>query len=134
MSDHSHAIAPPAAETFDPKHAGVLPKLFLVAGAVGGLGSLVGLIWWTQQFAFSWLFAAFYFFTLCIGAFFWICLHHATDSEWSVVVRRQLENLAKMLPVCLLLFVPLFFCAKLLWRWWEIPVGETRCWISSAVT
>jgi hypothetical protein len=124
MSDHSHEITPPAAETFDPKHAGGLPKLLLTAGAVGGVGSLVGLIWWPQQFAFSWLFAAFYFFTLVIGAFFWICLHHATDSDWSVLVRRQLENLAKLLPISVLLFLPLLFCAPKLWRWWDMPIGE----------
>ncbi len=124
MSDHSHAITPPAAETFDPKHAGILPKLFSTLGAVGGVGSLVGLIWWPQQFAFSWLFAAFYFFTLVIGAFFWICLHHATDSDWSVLVRRQLENLAKLLPISVLLFLPLLLFASKLWRWWGMPVGE----------
>jgi len=45
------------------------------------------------QFSFSWLFGFFYFFTLCCGCLFWTIVHHATDAEWSVVVRRQLENI-----------------------------------------
>src|ERR1700744_6048834 len=98
MSEHSHAPTPPKVENFDPKHAGGWPKLCLMVGAAGAVITLISLlIWGEKQFAFSWLFAAFYFFTLCMGAFFWTCLHHATDSEWSVVVRRQLENLAKLL-------------------------------------
>jgi hypothetical protein len=45
------------------------------------------------QFSFSWLFAFIFFFTLCIGCLFWTIVHHVTDAEWSVVVRRQLENI-----------------------------------------
>ncbi len=50
------------------------------------------------QFSFSWLFAFAFFFTLIAGCFFWIIVHHVTDAEWSVVVRRQLENLALLMP------------------------------------
>jgi hypothetical protein len=125
MSEHSHEITPPAVERFDLKHAGGLPKLALTVGVIGSALSLIGLIFWRQQFAFSWLFGAFYFFSICVGALFWTCLHHATDSEWSVVVRRQLENLAKLLVVALLLFLPvLLFCKSQLWNWWDMPKGE----------
>jgi hypothetical protein len=125
MSAHSHELTPPAAEKFDPKHAGGIPKLFLTVGVVASALSLIGLFVSREQFAFSWLFAAFYFFTLCIGALFWTCLHHATDAEWSVVVRRQMENIARLLPWSLLLFLPiLLFCKGDLWRWWNIPPGE----------
>jgi len=80
MSDHSHELTPPAAEKYDIKRAGGLPKAFLVAGGFGTLISLVGLLAWKQQFAFSWLFGCFYFLTICVGALFWTCLHHATDA------------------------------------------------------
>jgi hypothetical protein len=127
MSDHSHEPTPPAAETYDIKHAGALPKQFLTVGVIGIAGSLLGLVvpQWREQFAFSWLFGAFYFFSICIGALFWTCLHHATDAEWSVVVRRQLENVAQLLLYFVLIFLPvLLFCAPYLWKWWTIPVGE----------
>src|SRR4051812_48139077 len=108
MSDHSHELTPPAAEKYDIKRAGGLPKLFLALGAIGVLGSVIACIISKEQFAHSWLFACFYFFTLCVGALFWTCLHHATDAEWSVVVRRQMENVAKLLPISVALFLPIF--------------------------
>jgi hypothetical protein len=126
MSEHSHEPTPPAAETFDLKHAGGLPNQLLIAGVIGVAGSLIGLLvpGWRTQFAYSWLFGAFYFFSLCMGALFWTCLHHATDAEWSVVVRRQLENVGKLLPYSLLFFLPiLLFCSNDLWKWWDMPIG-----------
>ena len=127
MSDHSHEITPPEPEKFDLKHSGGLSNLLLGA-AVGGIAvSLLGLAipGWRQQFAFSWLFAFAYFFTICVGALFWTSLQHATDSEWSVLVRRQMENIAKLLPWFALLFLPLIlFCAPLLWKWWDLQPGD----------
>jgi hypothetical protein len=126
MSDHSHVLHPPAPENFDRKHAGGLPMILLAAGVVGILGSMVGLLVprWHAQFAHSYLFAFAYFFTLCLGALFWTCLHHATDADWSVVVRRQLENIASLIPFLALLFIPLLFVAKHVWHWWDVAHGE----------
>ncbi len=124
MSDTSHDSHPPQPETFDPKHAGNLPTTFLGAGVVGILGSCIGLFVSREQFAFSWLFGFTYFFTIAVGALFWTCLHHATDAEWSVVVRRQLENITRMLPWFAVLFLPLLlFCAPYLWKWWNLGPG-----------
>ena len=121
MSEHSQDITP---EKFDPKHAGSLPTLFLGAGVLGLAGSLIGFIVSREQFAFSWLFGFSYFFTIAIGALFWTCLHHATDAEWSVVVRRQMENLARLLPIFVVFFLPLvLFCAPMLWKWWNVAPG-----------
>ena len=124
MSDHSHAITAPSPETFDVKRVGSLPTISLAVGIFGIAGSLIGLGISRAQFAHSWLFAFSYFFTICIGALFWTCLQHATDSEWSVVVRRQMENLAKLLIYFSPFFVPLLFCQPLLWKWWNMPPGE----------
>jgi hypothetical protein len=119
MSDHSHAVHPPEPEKFEARHAGIAPTICLAAGVVGIIGSLIGAFVAPKQFAHSWLFAFFYFFTLCAGALFWTILHHATDAEWSVVIRRQMENLASILPWFALLLVPLvFFVPGELWRWW----------------
>jgi hypothetical protein len=124
MSDHSHELTPPPAEKFDPKHVGNLPKLLLIAGVAGIALCFIGSFFKHQQVGFSWLFGSFYFFTICTGALFWTCLHHATDAEWSVVVRRQLENLGKLLPVSVLLFLPLIFFTKDLWAWWDKLPGQ----------
>ena len=45
------------------------------------------------EFAYSWLFAFFFFFTITNGGIFWTMLHHVTNSGWSVAVRRFYENL-----------------------------------------
>ena len=125
MSDHSHIVTAPKPETFDRRHLGGLSSIFLIAG-VAGIGiSLIGLVMKREQFAFSWLFAFAYFFTICCGALFWTSLQHATDSEWSVLVRRQMENLAKLLPWFALFFLPLIlFCAPDLWKWWNLAPGD----------
>ncbi|HZC35883.1 MAG TPA: hypothetical protein VE242_09735, partial [Chthoniobacterales bacterium] len=70
-----------------------------------------------RQFAFSWLFAFIYFFTILIGCLFWILVHHATDSGWGIVVRRQMENLAALLPWTILFFLPLVLFRFEIWNW-----------------
>jgi uncharacterized membrane protein YidH (DUF202 family) len=72
-----------------------------------------------RQFAFSYLFAYTFFFTICMGALFWTLVHHAVDAEWSVVVRRQLENIASLLIVMAILFIPLLVAAPTLWKWMQ---------------
>lgn len=125
MSDHSHALHPPEPEKFNAKHAGLLPTACLLVGAVGLIGSLIGAFVSPTQFAYSWLFAFFYFFTLSAGALFWTILHHATDAEWSVVIRRQAENVASLLPWFFLIILPLIaFYPEVLWKWWDKLPGQ----------
>ncbi|MDQ3621311.1 MAG: hypothetical protein M3463_02325 [Verrucomicrobiota bacterium] len=125
MSEPAHALTPPEAEKFDEKQLGRLPNLLLGVGVVCLLLSLIGALVAREQFAFSWLFAFSYFFSICVGALFWTCLHHATDAAWSVVVRRQLENEAALLPYFALFFIVLllFNTAPFLWKWWNLGDG-----------
>ena len=123
MSEHSHALSPPEVERFDPKHLGRLPNILLAAGAIGCFLTLLGFIFRREQTSYSWLFGFSYFFTIAVGMLFWTCLHHATDSAWSVLVRRQLENLASLLPYFALLFIPLLLVARYLWHWWDMAPG-----------
>lgn len=120
----SEPPTPPAPRHFDYKHVGG-GFLALVAGA--GLAYLAVIIWAffdPKQFAFSYLFAFAFFLTICMGGLFWILVHHALDAEWSVVVRRQLENIASLLLVMAVLFVPLVFVAPKLWYWMTKLPGE----------
>ncbi len=121
MAHASHHAPVPAAEKFDGRRLGNLPNICLGIGGGGIALSLLGyFICEPGQFGYSWLFAFIYFFTLAMGCFFWTCLHHATDSEWSVVVRRVWENTASLLPYFALLFIPLFFAPEQIWRWWNL--------------
>src|SRR5213592_4707668 len=122
MSEHSQNAAPEGEFFETDRFAGLSVLLVVVAFvalALCGAGAAID----PTQFSFSWLFAFAFFFTLCAGCFFWTIVHHATDAEWSVVVRRQLENLAALLVVLALLFVPILLLRHHLYSWMDIPRG-----------
>ncbi len=123
MSERLHGVPTPEGEYFD---SGRFAGLSFVLGVVAVIALVlcaVGAIVNPHQFGYSWLFAFAFFFTLCAGCFFWTIVHHATDAEWSVVVRRQLENLAALLTVLALLFVPILLLRHHLFVWMDIPPG-----------
>ncbi len=123
MSERLHGVPTPEGEYFD---SGRFAGLSFVLGVVAVIALVlcaVGAIVNPHQFGYSWLFAFAFFFTLCAGCFFWTIVHHATDAEWSVVVRRQLENLAALLTVLALLFVPILLLRHHLFGWMDIPPG-----------
>lgn len=98
--------------------------LFNVALAVLSLGLAAwGAYLSPKQFAFSWLFGFTFFFTIAAGSLFWVMVHHAVDADWSVVVRRQLENIAWLFPILAILFIPIVFSAPTLFKWMKIPPG-----------
>ncbi|MEK0449717.1 MAG: hypothetical protein RL088_1985, partial [Verrucomicrobiota bacterium] len=103
----SHHIAIPNSEKFDSKKAASLKTIFQLMAVIGLIGAGIVGFASPKLFAFSWLFAFFFGFTICLGCFFWNCLHHATDSEWSVVIRRQMENVSALLKVVAVLFIPI---------------------------
>lgn len=115
MSEDAHITPKP--EFFDYKHVGSR-FLGLVAFAIISFGILFALAASDiRQFAFSYLFAFTFFLTICMGGLFWTLVHHAVDAEWSVVVRRQMENMASLLLAMAILFIPFVFVAPELWKW-----------------
>ena len=124
MSDRPHEVPTPEGEYFEP---GRFAGLSLLLGAVAFAGlvlCVIGAAMQPLQFSYSWLFAFGYFFTLCAGCFFWTIVHHAVDAEWSVVVRRQLENIASLLGVMAILFIPIVVLRHDLYDWLNIPPGH----------
>jgi len=115
----SHHISIPQAEKFDARKGAQLRTIFMGAAAIGLLGALVTFFANRALFAHAWLFAFMYFFTVLCGCFFWNCLHHATDSEWSVVIRRQVENLSSLLRYIALFFIPIALCVPVLYTWYS---------------
>ena len=109
----------PQPEFFDYKHVGGrflgLIGMAVLAFAVVLVGAFID----TKQFAFSYLFAYTFFLTICMGGLFWTLVHHAVDAEWSVVVRRQLENMGSLLAIMALLFIPLLAVGPTLLKWMQ---------------
>jgi hypothetical protein len=124
MSERLHSAPTPEGEYFEKGRFAGLSTLLGILALLGIAFSVVGAILSPKQFSFSWLFAFAYFFTLCAGCLFWIIVHHATDAEWSVLVRRQLENIASLWPILALLFVPVLIFRHQLYSWMNIPPGE----------
>ena len=124
MSERSNIVPAPEGEYFESnRFAGVSFVLAIVA-IVGLVLCVVGAIINPRQFSFSWLFAFAYFFTLTVGCLFWTIVHHVTDAEWSVVVRRQMENIANLLPVMALFVIPILLLRHYLYEWMNIPPGQ----------
>src|SRR5947209_15353373 len=124
MSERSQAVPTPEGEYLEGNRFAGLSFLLGLIAFVALVLCLVGAIVNPHQFSYSWLFAFAFFFTLCVGCFFWTIVHHATDAEWSVAVRRQLENLAALLAVLALLFVPILLLRHHLYSWMDIPPGH----------
>src|SRR2546423_4925318 len=124
MSDRLQNAPTPEGEYFEiSRFAGLsvlLGVVAFVALALCGAGAVLD----SHQFSFSWLFAFGFFFTLCAGCFFWTIVHYATDANWTVVVRRQLENIAVLVAVLAIFFIPIFLLRHHLYEWMNIEPGK----------
>jgi hypothetical protein len=87
--------------------------------------------WWQGTFAYSWVFAFYFFLTLSIGGVFWTLLHNVSNSGWGTSVRRTFENLGSTFPWIFLFGIPLLFpqVNQYLYEWMNIhratPEGQT---------
>ena len=124
MSERSQIVPAPEGEYFETSRFSGLSLLLAGGAVVGLLLCLIGAITSPLQFSFSWLFGFIYFFTLCCGCLFWTIVHHATDAEWSVVVRRQLENIALLLCALFIFAIPILLLRHHLFEWMNIPLGK----------
>ena len=124
MSERLGTVPTPEGEYFASNRFTGLSTLLGVIAVVALVLCVVGALVNPHQFSYSWLFAFAFFFTLCVGCFFWIIVHYATDAEWTVVVRRQLENIAVLLGVLAIFFVPILLLRRHLYAWMVIPPGH----------
>src|SRR2546430_11178432 len=126
MSERLHNAPTPEGEYFESgRFAGLSVILGVVAFVALGLCG-AGAALDPKQFSYSWLFAFGFFFTLCAGCFFWTIVHYATDAEWTVVVRRQLENIAVLIAVLAVFFIPILLLRHHLYEWMNNPPGEEK--------
>jgi len=118
MSGHPHTLHIPPPEHLGPgKYP--LTAIFAAGSIIGIILSIISAVAAPVQFAYSWFLAFYYFFTIALGAFFWVILHYACDSDWSVIARRTWENLVALFPVLLVIFIPLLCPGfnEILWKW-----------------
>jgi len=110
-------------------------KIKAICLAVAGIGSglslciFFGLLgdWWQGIFAYSWVFAYYFFLTLSIGGVFWTLLHNVSNSGWGTSVRRTFENLGSTFPWIFLFGLPLLLpqVNQYLFEWMNIQRDAT---------
>jgi hypothetical protein len=71
------------------------------------------------SYAYSWLYAFFFFTTLSLGGCFWTLLHNVSNSGWGVSVRRVMENVGFVFPFMIVFAIPFLFpqVQEFLYEW-----------------
>jgi len=126
---HHHVTSADIAMNGDHLDAAKVSKVKLLTFAIAAIGTLVSiyLLFYAPvkiraPFAYSWLFAFYFFLTLSIGGCFWTILHNVTNSGWGTSVRRTFENLGATYPWMFLFGLPLL-CPNVqqyLYEWMNI--------------
>lgn len=107
-------------------------KIKMISGGLCALLTLVSVVLlfgpkatWTANYAYSWLFALFFFFTLAVGGCFWTLLHNVSNSGWGTSVRRVFENLGSVYPYLFIFAIPLLFpkVQQYLYEWMNLHRG-----------
>ncbi|MEK6231330.1 MAG: hypothetical protein N2A42_05725, partial [Luteolibacter sp.] len=114
-------------------------KVKTICLGIAGIGTLISLLGlfgvlgkhFQGTYAYSWVFAYYFFLTLSIGGVFWTLLHNVSNSGWGTSVRRTFENLGSTYPWVFLFGLPLLFpqVNQYLYEWMNIhraaPEGES---------
>ena len=107
----------------DTTRSAKVKTIALAIAAVGTVLSLYLLFFAPEKirgsYAYSWVFAFYFFLTLSIGGCFWTLLHNVSNSGWGTSVRRTFENLGSTYPWMFLFGIPLLCPAvqQYLYEW-----------------
>ncbi|MEX1049069.1 MAG: hypothetical protein WED15_06055 [Akkermansiaceae bacterium] len=114
---HHHVTSADIAINGDHLDTSKVSKVKSTALAVAVIGTIVSILTFfgvlgehfRGTYAYSWLFAFYFFLTLSIGGVFWTLLHNVSNSGWGTSVRRTFENLGSTFPWIFLFGLPLLF-------------------------
>jgi hypothetical protein len=129
---HHHVTSADIAINGDHLDNSKVAKVKNIAMAIAALGTVLSfyLLFFASNatkgsYAYSWLFAFYFFLTLSIGGCFWTLLHNVSNSGWGTSVRRTFENLGSTYPWMFLFGLPLL-CPQVqqyLYEWMNIHRG-----------
>jgi hypothetical protein len=89
----------------------------LIVGVAGAVIGGLGVVLQPDQFAPSWLIGFLFCLGLSLGCFALLMLQHMTGGQWGLVTRRIFEAGSRLLPLCVLLFIPIAVFAPKLYLW-----------------
>lgn len=93
---------------------------WMVGGAALVL-SIVGAFLKPTEFYWSYLFSYLLVLGLTLGSLGLLMLQHLTGGRWGIVIRRPLEAASRNVPLALVMFIPIVFGMKTLYRAWLDP-------------
>lgn len=88
-----------------------------LAAVLGLAGCAAGLFLAPEQAFRSYLLAFLFWLGLSLGSLGLLMVQHLSGGRWGYAIQRPLEAAAKVLPLCLLLFVPVFLGRHELYEW-----------------
>jgi hypothetical protein len=106
--------------TFSQSQLKPLQRNSLIAGGVGLLLSVGGLLVNSAQFWQSYLLAYTFWLEVALGCLGLLMLHHVVGGRWSAAIRRVMEIGAQTLPLLAILFIPLLLGLKTLYPWAQV--------------
>ncbi len=98
-----------------------LTKMGMGLAVLGVVAAGVGYSMDPKRFAFSYLIGFLWVATIALGGLCFVQIQHLTRAGWSVVVRRQAEWLAGLLPAVALLFIPVVIFSHTIYHHWMGP-------------
>ncbi len=130
---HHHVTSADIAINGDHLDASKVSKVKAIALAVAAIGTIISVLALfgvlgpkiQGTYAYSWMFAYYFFLTLSIGGVFWTLLHNVSNSSWGTSVRRTFENLGSTFPWVFLFGLPFLFpqVQQYLFEWMNIHRG-----------
>jgi hypothetical protein len=103
--------------TVDSAGIGRLRQRGLMVAVAGLVAGGVGVVLQPGQFAPSWLIGFLFCTGLSCGCLAFLMLQHMSGGQWGLVTRRIFEAGARLLPYCLLLFIPVAVFASKIYLW-----------------
>ncbi len=93
-------------------------KTFAGMGLIGIVGAGIGYSQDHSRFAYAWLFGFICALTLAIGAMMFVMMHHLTNGNWGIVVRRIAEIFGASSWVLIVLVIPVLLMRQTLFGEW----------------
>jgi hypothetical protein len=89
----------------------------LIVGIAGLIVGVIGSLLQPAQFLQSWLIGFMFCLGLSLGCLSMLMTHHMSGGQWGLVTRRIFEAGSRLIPYCLLLFIPIAVMLPKLYLW-----------------
>jgi len=104
-----------------PASVGRVQTAGLAIGGVALLAAIFGAVSSPERFYQAYLFSFMLVLGLTVGSLGLLMLQHLTGGQWGIIIRRPLEAASRNIWLVLLMFVPIVFGMKSLYREWLDP-------------